>query len=1029
MNTKTNIQADYRYPGSRPFYDNDIDRRLFFGRDTEKDALLHKVLVENLVVLYARSGMGKTSLLNAGLNQALRDRGFIPLMVRFNNPGLDPVQGIYAGIEEIAKQVSIEVEPGEDATLWQYFKTTYFWSGSNKMLTPVLILDQFEEFFTLYSPGERKGFIRQLADVVNNKIPASLLESIQPGEAPAYSDDPPNVKIIFSIREDYIGQLDEMSREIPDILHHRFRLLPLSREQARQAIIKPSQVQDEAISAASFTFAAEAVDMMLDFLCKRRERDTIKMTDEVESFQLQLLCRHIEDMALVRMKKVDVDIIVKKEDLGGEAGMQRVLQRFYDDQVKKMDTPWKRRKARKLCEKGLISVAGLRLSLEEGEIKRKFRISKKQLLELVNSRLLRAEPRVGSVYYELSHDTLVIPIRESQRKRKSKRRKIGFGILSIILIILIIVVFFIGKIKNGFVPKDQMIAGDEYFYRRNFEKAIEHYKKAIKINPKYAPAYNVIGYIQNEQEKYEEAIEYLKKAIEIDSEFAGPYNNIGYALYKQKKYEEAIKYLKKAIEIDPKHAYAYNNMGNAYYYGLKKNNEATNCYKKAIEIDPKCVYAYKGMGDVYYNQKEYNKAIDYYKKAIEIDPKYAYAYNNMGNAYYYGLKKNNEATNCYKKAIEFDPKCVYAYKGMGDVYYNQKEYNKAIDYYKKAIEIDPENAYVHNMIGNAYYYLKKYEEAIAEYKETIKIDSKYADAYNNMGNVYYRQKEYNKAIDYYKKTIEIDPKYADAYNNMGNVYYRQKEYNKAIDYYKKTIEIDPKYADAYNSMGNVYYRRKEYNKAIDYYKKTIEIDPENAYVHNRIGNAYLFQNEYKTAIDFYKKTIEIDPKYAHAYNSMGNAYYYQREYNKAIDFYKQTIEIDPGYTWAKRNLAETYMITGHFNDALALANELLKEKDISTHHILAMRFVSICSLVFLEKQLEAADQLKKLIKYYKTIPGEYERHWRYSDIIEDFITNRKKLTQKQRELLLQLVDLLESPKKQGDKKLKELEISIKETFK
>ena len=338
MVTKDNTQIDYRYPGIRPFYDNDIDRRLFFGRDTEKEALLHKILADNLVVLYARSGLGKTSLLNAGLSQALRDREFIPLMVRFNDPGFDPVQWIYDGIEEIAKQKSIEVEAREKATLWQYFKTTYFWSGSNKILTPVLILDQFEEFFTLYSPEIRKGFIRQLADVVNNKIPASLLESVQPEEPLPYGDNPPNVKIVISIREDYIGQLDEMSREIPDILHHCFRLLPLSRENAGLAIIKPSQVQDDVIAAASFTFAPEAVDTILNFLCQRREGGIIKITDEVESFQLQLLCRHIEDMVREKKKKENADIIVKEEDLGGEPGMQRVLQRFYDDQVKKLNT-------------------------------------------------------------------------------------------------------------------------------------------------------------------------------------------------------------------------------------------------------------------------------------------------------------------------------------------------------------------------------------------------------------------------------------------------------------------------------------------------------------------------------------------------------------------------------------------------------------------------------------------------------------------------------------------------------------------
>ncbi|UCH94719.1 MAG: tetratricopeptide repeat protein, partial [Candidatus Aminicenantes bacterium] len=624
--------------------DNDIDRRLFFGRDTEKEALLHKVLADNLVVLYARSGLGKTSLLNAGLNQALRDRGFIPLMVRFNDPELDPVQGIYAGIKEIAKQKSIEVESEEDATLWQYFKTTYFWSGSNKMLTPVLILDQFEEFFALHSHEERKVFTRQLADLMNNKIPASLLEAVEPGEPLPYDDNPPNVKIIISIREDYIGQLDEMSREIPDILHHRFRLLPLSREQARQAIIKPSQVQDEIIGAVSFTFETEAVDMMLDFLCKRRERGIIKMTNEVESFQLQLLCQHIEDkirggFRIISNEKyesidksvndefedfrirsishftidrnlggttyIDEKVVINKDYLGGEKGMQWVMERFYEDQLEKLGSP-KKQRVRKLCEKGLISITDRRLSIEEEEIIRRFKVSRTILHELVNLRLLLAEPRVGSIYYELSHDTMVAPIREYQRKLVYERTITPFGIF--LLCILILIGFLIimnhrtcqefNELKTGINEQDFILSGDEKYNQGRFDEAISDYKRATLVKPKYADAYNKMGIAFTAQIKYEDAIAAYQKAIEIDPKFAKAYNNMGIALYNLAEYNEAINAYKKAIEINPKYADAYSNKG----YSLRKQGKYTDAiedYKKAIGIAPGVILHKRKLAEAY----------------------------------------------------------------------------------------------------------------------------------------------------------------------------------------------------------------------------------------------------------------------------------------------------------------------------------------------------------------------------------------------------------------------------------------------
>jgi len=272
---------NYRYPGSRPFQDTDLDQRLFFGRDDEKQALLHLVLAEDLVVLFAKSGIGKTSLLNAGLLQLLRERSFIPLKIRFNTPQISPLKATYATIEDAVRKNGIEYKSGEKKTLWQYFKTVEFWSAEDMLLTPILILDQFEELFTLHPLEKRRAFITQLADLVRGRIPEDLRESSTLEQEFPQSEIPSHVKIIIAMREDFLGQLEEMSREIPDIFFNRFRLLPLKREQAKQAIEKPASIEDEQIGTKSFRYDPDTVAMMLNFLCKQRKRDQVSFTDEV----------------------------------------------------------------------------------------------------------------------------------------------------------------------------------------------------------------------------------------------------------------------------------------------------------------------------------------------------------------------------------------------------------------------------------------------------------------------------------------------------------------------------------------------------------------------------------------------------------------------------------------------------------------------------------------------------------------------------------------------------------------------------
>src|ERR1700752_3484804 len=73
-----------RYPGTRPFCDTPDDHALFFGRGDESEQFYLRVLSVPLVVQFGRSGLGKTSLLQAALFPRLRQKPFLPVMVRLN---------------------------------------------------------------------------------------------------------------------------------------------------------------------------------------------------------------------------------------------------------------------------------------------------------------------------------------------------------------------------------------------------------------------------------------------------------------------------------------------------------------------------------------------------------------------------------------------------------------------------------------------------------------------------------------------------------------------------------------------------------------------------------------------------------------------------------------------------------------------------------------------------------------------------------------------------------------------------------
>jgi Novel STAND NTPase 1 len=430
--------AHYRYPGSPPFRDTELDRRLFRGRAQEADTVLHSILSTNLFLLYAESGLGKTSLLNAGVMHELRARAHWPVSVRLNDPSKSPVQCIRELIEAAAASdpdVDLIVERAGDAdggtdnaagagTLWDLLASMEVWRN-NELQQPVVILDQFEELFTLdWDDEARLGFIEQFGEVVRGHRSDAVA---------AVDAAPPEVRFVIVIREDALGELEALAADVPQIMRNRFRLGPLDPQQAEAAVLEPARLDDERLQSQRFEYTEAAAREILDFLRADTQRGSSRLAAAVDPSQLQIVCQYVEQAILpgkVAALGAGEVAQIDASDLGGRDGLDRILSDFYRRTIESLPTS-DQRSARNLCEDGLINRSGRRLSLEQDEIVAGFDVRPATLQALVDGRLLRADPRVGSVYYELSHDTLVGPIRayrDEQRAQQRRRRRRVLGI-------------------------------------------------------------------------------------------------------------------------------------------------------------------------------------------------------------------------------------------------------------------------------------------------------------------------------------------------------------------------------------------------------------------------------------------------------------------------------------------------------------------------------------------------------------------------------------------------------------------------
>jgi len=181
---------------------------------------------------------------------------------------------------------------------------------------------------------------------------------------------------------------------------------------------------------------------------------------------------------------------------------------------------------------------------------------------------------------------------------------------------------------------------------------LQEHKQAVDDYWHLAKCYAWRGGCRNELGKYEEAIEDGTVAIRLDPKYAIAYNNRGNAKAGLGQYEESIADLDEAIRLDPKDALVYYNRGNAKRK-LGKNEDAIKDYDEAIRLDPKDAFGYNNRGNAKDDLGQHEDAIKDYDEAIRLNPKYANAYHNRAIAHE-ALGNTEQAAADRAKAAELE---------------------------------------------------------------------------------------------------------------------------------------------------------------------------------------------------------------------------------------------------------------------------------------------------------------------------------------------------------------------------------------
>jgi tetratricopeptide (TPR) repeat protein len=156
--------------------------------------------------------------------------------------------------------------------------------------------------------------------------------------------------------------------------------------------------------------------------------------------------------------------------------------------------------------------------------------------------------------------------------------------------------------------------GMQYFQKKEYDKALAAYSRAIELQPDLVQAYANRGAVYNRLGKYDRAIADFDKAVALDKDNSSVYENRGLAYFNAGQYEKAIKDYTSAITLKPNDGAAYYNRGVAYTT-IKRYDKAIYDLSRALAFDPNNADAYSSRGTAYYKAGDAGNALIDFEKA------------------------------------------------------------------------------------------------------------------------------------------------------------------------------------------------------------------------------------------------------------------------------------------------------------------------------------------------------------------------------------------------------------------------------
>lgn len=406
------------YRGLVPYFEDDAD--YFFGRKSDTEIIVANSLTTRITLFYGASGVGKSSVLHAGVVRELQQRARRNLaeggsaeaiVIPFSSWRDDPSAGLQQRLEEIMRKLLPGEPPPAARSLRESLRG---WSElANSDL--ILLLDQFEEYF-LYRDAHDTSFGDELIGAV--------------------SDSTLRVNALISLREDALAQLDTFKASLPSLFDNCLRLEHLTVSAARAAIEKPLELYNQRRAGQPPASAEPAlVDAVLEQVRAGRVQLRVGGSGSIKPLASSDGEARIEapylQMVMIRLWAEDIidgSGVLRRRTLERLGGAEQIVRTHLDSVMQRLSTAEQALAARVFHH--LVTPSGTKIAHYINDladytgtpatgIQKMF-----DRLDDSDTRVLRdvTPPRAASKRYEIFHDLLAAPILDWRQRFVTKEQ-------------------------------------------------------------------------------------------------------------------------------------------------------------------------------------------------------------------------------------------------------------------------------------------------------------------------------------------------------------------------------------------------------------------------------------------------------------------------------------------------------------------------------------------------------------------------------------------------------------------------------